>query len=446
MSDLPKEFECKGLMFVERSTELAENFGLRAGLASVELIPASEIRPQPITWLWEGWLAAGKLHILGGAPGTGKTTLAMGIAAILSSGGMWADKSQAPRGKVVVWSAEDSPGDTLVPRLIQCGADLERISFIGNVYEPDGERFFDPGTDIPKLREELYRIGDVRLLIVDPIVSAVTGNDHKNSEVRRSLQPLVDLADEIECAVLGITHFSKNTSGRNPLERITGSLAFGALARVVWVTAKGDGVTDKRVLLRAKSNIGSDDGGYEYELSQTALSDHPGVSAASVVWGEPLDGSARAVLGSIESPESDSQRGALAEAEDFLLKFLGNDVVPYERIKLEADSLGIKIATLRRAKDSLRVRSEKLGMSQGWGWSLKPKALKSGEDSHEDVMSIFGNDEHLRRGEMSPAERDQIRDWLIRVGDEDAIEQIIARCEKDSVSREFFLKISHGDS
>lgn len=446
MSDLSSEFERKGLAIVETSKELAMGFESRAGLASVELIPASQIRPEPISWLWEGWLAAGKLHILGGAPGTGKTTLAMSIAAILSSGSVWADRSPAPQGGVVIWSAEDSPGDTLVPRLIQCGADLERISFIGNVYEPDGERFFDPGADIPKLRQELYRIGQVRLLIVDPIVSAVTGNDHKNSEVRRSLQPLVDLAGEVDCAVLGITHFSKNTSGRSPLERITGSLAFGALARVVWVTAKGEEAAAKRVLLRAKSNIGSDDGGYEYELMHTELSDHPGISAASVAWGEPVDGSARLVLEAIESSENDSQRGALAEAEDFLLRVLSNGRVPYEIIKLDAESLGITKATLNRAKKSLKIVSEKLGMSQGWGWSLESKVLKSAEGTHENLMSTFGKNEHLRETGMSPDERRQIRDWHIREGDGDVVEQVLARCEKDPVSREFFLKISNGDS
>ena len=76
------------------------------------------------------------------------------------------------------------------------------------------------------------------MIIVDPIVSAVSGDSHKNGETRRALQPLVDLASDVNAALIGITHFSKGTSGRDPLERITGSIAFGALARVVMVAAK----------------------------------------------------------------------------------------------------------------------------------------------------------------------------------------------------------------
>ena len=109
------------------------------------------------------------------------------------------------------------------------------------------------------LRRKLVEIGDVRLLIVDPIVSAITGDSHKNAEVRRGLQPLADLAASTRCALLGITHFSKGTAGRDPVERLTGSLAFGALARVVLVAAKhqeeGEDGRTVRLFLRAKSNI-----------------------------------------------------------------------------------------------------------------------------------------------------------------------------------------------
>jgi hypothetical protein len=412
----------------------------------VELIPAGSIKLQSINWLWQGWLAAGKLHILGGAPGTGKTTLAMSIAATISSGGLWADGSRAVKGGVVIWSAEDSPEDTLVPRLIQCGADLEQISFIGKVYDPEGERFFDPGTDIPTLRHDLNRIGEIRLLIVDPIVSAVTGNDHKNSEVRRSLQPLVELASDGSCAVLGITHFSKNTAGRNPLDRITGSLAFGALARVVWVTAKGNDDPPTRLLLRAKSNIGSDDGGYEYSLLYSELTNNLGISAASVTWGEHVDGSARMVLDAIESSDNDSQQSALAEAEEFLRNALGSAPVPYESITLDAASLGITKSTLRRAKESLGVKSEKLGMSQGWGWTFEPKVLKKDEGAHEKGSSTLGKIGHLQGEDLLPEQINQIREWHSREGEMVSLEKNLAHCRADPKSLEYFLEISRNDS
>jgi len=126
-------------------------------------------------------------------------------------------------------------------------------------------RPFDPATDMDQLAEDAARIGDVALLPVDPMVSAVAGDSHKNSEVRRGLQPLVDLATELRCAVVGVSHFSKTSAGRDPVERVNGSIGFTALARLVMVTVKqnADGdEAERRLLLRAKSNNGPDTGGF----------------------------------------------------------------------------------------------------------------------------------------------------------------------------------------
>ncbi len=230
--------------------------------SDVNLLRASDVILQPITWLWNGWLAAGKMHVFGGAPGTGKTTISMGLAATVTTGGLWPDGGRSIAGNVVIWSGEDDPSDTLTPRLALSGADLSRVYFITDIREGNERRSFDPARDMEPLRRKLAEVGGVRLLIVDPIVSAVAGDSHKNAEVRRSLQPLADLAKEMRCALLGITHFSKGTGGRDPVERLTGSLAFGALARVVLVAAKhqeeGDDGRTVRLFCRAKSNIGPD--------------------------------------------------------------------------------------------------------------------------------------------------------------------------------------------
>lgn len=243
-----------------------------APLPVVRLTCAANIKPEPINWLWDGWLARGKLHIFAGQAGTGKTTIAMALAATVSTGGCFPDGFQCPVGNVLIWSGEDSAKDTLVPRLMAAGADLQHIHFIDDVQHGNESRSFDPATDISAMLGAAARMGDIALLIVDPVVNAVAGDSHKNGEVRRALQPLVEFGEKLGCAVLGISHFSKGTSGKEPLERVSGSLAFGALARIVLATAKiTEGETTRRIFCRAKSNIGPDHDGFEYDVYQKEL-------------------------------------------------------------------------------------------------------------------------------------------------------------------------------
>jgi putative DNA primase/helicase len=255
-----------------------------APVSSVVLTPASAIPMIPIRWLWPSWLALGKLHILAGAPGQGKTTIAMAMAAAVSSGGIWPDgRAAGAPGNVLVWTGEDDPGDTLTPRLAGMGADLTRIHYVQGTRADDGrERPFNPATDMPMLAAAAQAIGDVRLIVVDPVVTMVTGDSHKNAEVRNGLQPLVDLAAKLDAALLGITHFTKGSAGRDPVERVIGSVAFTAVARVVLVAAKvkGDDGQDRRVLMRGKSNIGLGDGGFEYHISEVELK--PGITPSVV--------------------------------------------------------------------------------------------------------------------------------------------------------------------
>ena len=146
----------------------------------VILQKGSELDMKPKRWIWKDWLAQGKLHILGGAPGTGKTTIAMDIAAILTGKQLLPDGDVAPQGDVVIWSGEDSPSDTLKPKLVLAGADLERVHFITGMMDGvDEERYFDPSKDIDALKEKVCSMPDVKLIIIDPIVSALIGMDTK---------------------------------------------------------------------------------------------------------------------------------------------------------------------------------------------------------------------------------------------------------------------------
>ncbi|WP_424360137.1 AAA family ATPase [Methylocystis parvus] len=342
---------------------------------AVRLIQGSSITPEPIDWLWEGWLAAGKCHVLGGAPGAGKTTIAGSLGAIISTGGVWPDGSQSDVGNVVIWSGEDDPADTLTPRLIAAGADMSRVFFVGDVLDAGKVRAFDPSKDIEPLRSAIASAGGASMLIVDPLVSAIAGDSHKNAEVRRALQPLVVLASGAGAALVGITHFSKGTAGREPTERITGSLAFGALARIVLVAAKVPAEDEdgppSRVFMRAKSNIGPDDGGYVYDLRQVDLEAHPGLSASCVQWGERIEGTAREVLQEAEGGGG-REGSAVASAAEFLRALLAEGPMAATEVRAHAEGSGLSWAAVRRAQKALGIVSTRVGYGSdgSWEWRL----------------------------------------------------------------------------
>ena len=115
---------------------------LNESVTRVETICAAEIASENINWLWDGWLASGKIHILGGAPGTGKTTLCMDLAAIISRGGFWPDGTKSILGNVIIWSSEDGLGDTLIPRLNKADALLSNIHFITGIAKGNKRRLY----------------------------------------------------------------------------------------------------------------------------------------------------------------------------------------------------------------------------------------------------------------------------------------------------------------
>lgn len=381
-------------MLNAQSEQLHEHLGeqvRRETPDGVILTRASDLQITPIIWLWRYWLACGKLHLLAGAPGQGKTTIALSLAATVTSGGHWPDGSRCPVGSALIWSGEDDPADTLAPRLKAMGADMDRVYFVSGA-RVDGEvQPFDPARDLIQLAAAVERIGDVRLIVVDPIVSAVAGDSHKNTEVRRAMQPLVDMAAAAGAAVVGITHLSKGTAGRDPTERVTGSIAFTAVVRVVLMAAKvkGEDGEDRRVLVRSKSNIGPDNGGFVYHLEQVEAI--PGVQASAVTWGEALEGSARELLAEAETDQTDTgEKSAKERAEEWLADLLAGGAIQAKQVQADAKEAGLSWATVRRAADSLNVARIKDGLRGGWYWRINDRlrdqvAQGAHEVAHEDA-------------------------------------------------------------
>jgi putative DNA primase/helicase len=346
----------------------------------VILARGDTLTPEPVRWLWPGWLALGKLAILAGAPGTGKTTIALNMAATVTVGGLWPDGTRCPAGDVLVWSGEDDPADTLLPRLLAAGADRKRVFFVGDTVEDGQPRPFDPSSDTPALLAAARKLPELRFILVDPVVSAVAGDSHKNTEVRRGLQPLVDFATAAGAVLLGITHFSKGGQGQDPSQRVTGSIAFTAVARVVLVAAKvkSEDGGEHRILARSKSNLGPDDGGFRYTLEQ--CEPLPGIWTSCAVWGESVAGTARDLLA--EPEEHSEQAGPSGEAAEFLRERLALGLCPSNTLRTEAEDAGIAWRTVRRAADKLGVVKRKGGMNDGWYWSL-PSAKVSTNSPEE---------------------------------------------------------------
>lgn len=337
--------------------------------SSLQIVNMSNIQAQPINWLWYGWLPLGKMTILAGAGGCGKTNLSLALIATITTGGNFPDGSKCENvGKVLIYSTEDDPADTLLPRLMANGADVSKIDIIAGRINDKGENEpFDPSQDFPKIEQYIKSNPDIKLLMIDPIVSAVGGDMNKANDVRKSLQPLVDLANEYKFAVLGITHFSKGSAGSTPADRIIGSQAFTALARMAWSAAKREDEGDC-ILVRAKSNNSILEGGVKYQIESETVLDN--IETTKTVWLGTVEGTAKELLGEAEGSKNDKS-SELDMAKDFLIDLLSPvEDMPTLEAEGEAINAGFTKATIRRARSNLNVKSFKKGSA--WHWKLPP--------------------------------------------------------------------------
>jgi hypothetical protein len=374
---------------------------LDSAAPTLEMLRADGVQIEQVHWLWHHWLAAGEVNLIAGVPGTGKTTIALEMAATVTTGGAWPDGSRCIQpANVLVWSGEDSIERTLVPRLKAARADLSRVHIVRGMRDEDGRRPFDPAHDVAALAAGAREIGSVGLLVIDPIVVAVSGDSHKNSETRRGLAPLVEFAHDLGAAIVGVTHFSKSTAGKEPLDRVTGSLAFGALARIVLGAAKRSDDDQVRLLVRIKSNLGRDGGAFAYTVTTTELQESAGLIVASrVTWGEAVEGDARAILADAERTEEDQEdASALSEAMQCLREIL-SDHEPHEATEVtkEARSAGHSEMTIRRAREALHIRPQRNGKTRKWYWRREQGV----QNLHHKKGEHFGHLEHLGSGNGS---------------------------------------------
>jgi hypothetical protein len=361
----------------------------------------ADIAAVPVRWLWPGRVARGKVSMLAGHPGLGKSQLTAAIAAIVTTGGRWpVDGSKAERGNVVFLSAEDDPADTIRPRLEAVGADLSRTYILDSTVIEDGSnhRALDLGADLARLGQTLDDIGDVALVVIDPITAYLGEADsHKNAEVRALLAPLSDMAAKHGTAIVAVSHMNK-AGGGEALMRVTGSLAFVAAARAAFIVTRDSESDGRRLLLPVKNNLGDDRTGYAFTVEKAEVASAAGrIETSRVVWeSDSVTVTADEALTSMGDPED---RSALAEAREFLADALREGPVPVRQIEGDARAAGISSRTLRRARDALGVIRAKAGMRAGWTLALPagtPKVAKPAEDGQAKDMDAFGDFGRLR--------------------------------------------------
>jgi putative DNA primase/helicase len=212
---------------------------------------ASDVQTEKLVWVWPGRIPEGKLVLLGGPPGLGKSQLTAFMAATISNGGDWpCNEGSTAVGNVIFMSAEDGIEDTIVPRLMSAGANLDRVHIVASATKPDGtgRKTFSLKTDVDLLEAKAKEIADVRLIIVDPISAYMGGSDgNGNVETREVLEPLAEMANRLHIAVVAVTHLNKGGGGGNQtaLHRFSGSIAFIAAARAAFAVLE-DPENDER--------------------------------------------------------------------------------------------------------------------------------------------------------------------------------------------------------
>lgn len=363
----------------------------------------SDIHAQSIQWLWPKQIARGKVSIIAGNPGLGKSQITASIAAIVTSGGDWPiNGSRCLPGGAIFLSAEDDPADTIRPRLEAAGADLSKtyiIKFVENKKQGKTlQRPFNLKTDLPNLEKLLKELKDIALLVIDPITAYLGQTDsYNNAEVRALLSPLSELAAKYNVAIVAVSHLNKS-SGQDPLLRVSGSLAFVAAARAAFVVTPDPNDKNRRFLLPTKSNVAEDKSGFAFSIQACLLADSQ-IETSKVVWEEEM---IHEDAYDIMKPQADpEERSALQEAMEFLSDLLKDRPLSVKKIKMLSHQSGHSWITVRRAKEQLGIVHKKELFSGDWIWRLIPtenhvaQGIQVAHTQKDEHFELFEQHEQL---------------------------------------------------
>jgi hypothetical protein len=334
-----------------------------AGGGTPVLIRIADVAPESVRWLWQNRIAFGKLNLIAGDPGIGKSFITLDLAARASTGRAFPDNAPGCEPcSVVLLSAEDGVADTIRPRLEAAGANLGLISIL--LAKKIGEKespISSLSADLKVLESAVDQTG-ARLVIVDPI-SAYMGDadSHKNADVRAVLAPLAALAEQKSAALVGVTHLGKGEN--SALYRVLGSIAFTAAARVLHGAAELQDGSGRRVFGPLKSNLSVLPKALAFQLDRGALK-----------WEGLLDIDARSLL----EPASPGKRGRkpdkLEAVKQALAEVLtdGQEHPSADVMRRVRERMGdVSDALIYKARRESGVASRKDGFAAGgWVWQL----------------------------------------------------------------------------
>lgn len=324
----------------------------------------SQIDETTVEWLWPNRIPLGKITLIQGDPSVGKTTLVLDIAARVTTGRPWPDRSDIapPIGDVFILTAEDGVADTIKPRLRAAGADVDRVVVVEGVATPTPDV-----TDPVSFDRHLYLLESAirdarepRLVLIDPI-SAYLGavDSHMNADVRRVLGPVSKLAERLKVAIVGITHLNKS-GGTKAMYRGTGSLAFVAASRACYQVSKDPADRTRRLMMEVKNNLGPPMPGLAYRL----VGEPPRLE-----WENgPIEMTAdEAIAAEAVPPEPSTLRD---DAVRWLVAFLSDGPKPQREVLAAARRAGFSERTLDRSKPLAGVECKPSGFHGAWHWYL----------------------------------------------------------------------------
>lgn len=327
-----------------------------------------DVQPEQLQWLWPSRIPLGKLTLLAGDPGLGKSLVTCDLAARVSRGAAWPDElaRQQPVGSVLMFNCEDGLADTIRPRLEHAGADLTKIVAIEGVkvFDPDTgatrQRGFSLASDMPRLADELAKLTDCRLVVIDP-VSAYLGDadSHKNADVRALLAPLAELAEKHRVAIVMVNHLSKS-GGAKSIYRAMGSVGFIAAARAAWHVAKDPDDDKRRLILPAKMNLAPDPTGLAFRIESGA-----------VHWeAAPVEMTADELLVREAETKPNARATQRDQAALWLRELLKDGPVPSKQVLADGREHGFGEKLLRSVLETIGGTPQKRGMEGSWFWSL----------------------------------------------------------------------------